>query len=129
MHRNEKNSDHGLFLCADNDIEEGRSRGFDPQKHGRDSIFVVKKDGLYFAYRTQCPHIAQSRLAWRKDEYLNGDHSRIMCGAHGALFEIDSGLCVSGPCLGQSLFPVEVEQRGTSLYLTDSRYIRGWSAD
>jgi nitrite reductase/ring-hydroxylating ferredoxin subunit len=32
---------------------------------------------------------------------------------HGALFEIDSGLCVSGPCAGKALRPLPVRvERG-----------------
>jgi nitrite reductase/ring-hydroxylating ferredoxin subunit len=42
-------------------------------------------------------------MAWRRDAYLNAAGDRIVCAAHGALFEIDTGLCVLGPCLGEQL--------------------------
>ncbi len=48
-------------------------------------------------------------MAWRKDAYLNGDGTRIVCHAHGAQFEIASGVCVLGPCLGQKLERVDIE--------------------
>lgn len=51
-------------------------------------------------------------MAWRKDAYLNGDKSRIVCHAHGAQFEIDTGHCLLGPCLGKSLTPVTLEVAG-----------------
>jgi nitrite reductase/ring-hydroxylating ferredoxin subunit len=31
---------------------------------------------------------------------------RIVCAAHGALFDITNGLCTLGPCLGDALVPV-----------------------
>lgn len=36
-------------------------------------------------------------MAWRKDAYLDAAGERIVCAAHGAQFEIDSGLCTLGP--------------------------------
>ena len=47
-----------------------------------------------------------SYMPWRKDAYLNAAGDRIVCAAHGALFEVDSGLCVQGPCLGDHLRPM-----------------------
>jgi nitrite reductase/ring-hydroxylating ferredoxin subunit len=36
----------------------------------------------------------------------------ILCAMHGALFEIETGVCVSGPCAGLGLrtLPVRVER-------------------
>jgi nitrite reductase/ring-hydroxylating ferredoxin subunit len=45
-------------------------------------------------------------MAWRKDEYLNAARDRIVCAAHGAQFDIETGVCTLGPCLGQRLQPV-----------------------
>jgi nitrite reductase/ring-hydroxylating ferredoxin subunit len=42
-------------------------------------------------------------MAWRKDEYLNAARDRIVCAAHGAQFDIATGICTLGPCLGQRL--------------------------
>jgi nitrite reductase/ring-hydroxylating ferredoxin subunit len=59
-------------------------------------------------------------MAWRKDAFLNADGSRIVCAAHGAQFEIDSGLCVLGPCIGESLTRVHIIEEDGSLYLDPS---------
>jgi nitrite reductase/ring-hydroxylating ferredoxin subunit len=45
----------------------------------------------------------------RKNQYLDSASKYIVCSGHGALFEIDSGLCVKGPCLGLRLSPVSFE--------------------
>ncbi len=93
-------------LCRLDDLAEGYSRGFDPLGEGRDSMFIVRKDGRLHAWRNSCPHYDRARMAWKKDEFLNADRSQIVCGAHGALFTIDTGECTLGPCLGQQLTAV-----------------------
>lgn len=59
-----------------------------------------------YGYKNSCPHVADSPLAWRKDAYLNAARTRIVCHGHGAEFDITSGICTLGLCLGQSLTPI-----------------------
>lgn len=94
--------DRLVTLCRADELAEGGSRGFDPTHSGRDTLFVVRRNGLR-AYRNACPHWAGTSMAWRKDAFLNADATRIVCAAHGAQFDIDTGRCTLGPCLGQSL--------------------------
>ena len=84
------------------DIPDGGSRGLDADACGEHRAFAVRRGAELRVYRNECPHEA-GPLAWRQDEYLNGARTRIVCFAHGAQFEIDSGLCVLGPCRGRSL--------------------------
>ena len=99
-----------MRLCHLSDLPEGSSRGFDPWEDGRDTVFVVRRRGVY-AYRDACPHWPGAPMAWRKDAYLDAARERIVCAAHGAQFEIETGLCVLGPCVGQSLTPVPIDIR------------------
>jgi len=92
-----------FYLCKADELPEGAARGFDPRGEGCDTIFVVRKEGRLHAYRDACPHYGDTPMAWRKDAYLDGAGSRIVCSAHGAQFRIDTGVCTLGPCLGQSL--------------------------
>jgi len=71
-------------------------------------MFVVRQGETVFGYRNACPHIESARMAWRKDEFLNADRSRIQCSAHGALFRISDGVCEIGPCVGEALVPVSL---------------------
>lgn len=96
-------------LCRLDDLFEGRSRGFDPLGEGRDTMFLVRKGDVVHAWRNHCPHYDRARMAWKKDEFLDPSREKIMCFAHGAMFEIDTGECTIGPCLGQSLTPVDIE--------------------
>lgn len=93
-----------------NDITLGQSRGFDPQAIGKHSIFVVRQPDTLYAYKNSCPHqgYEQASMAWRQHHFLSGNGEFIQCGSHGALFDIASGQCVRGPCIGQSLTPVKV---------------------
>jgi AcrR family transcriptional regulator/nitrite reductase/ring-hydroxylating ferredoxin subunit len=94
------------YLCRMVELPDGGSRGFDPEGSGQDSLFVVRQGGRLFGYRDQCPHYGDTPMAWRRHAYLNAAGSRIVCAAHGALFQVEDGVCVQGPCLGQALTPV-----------------------
>lgn len=96
-------------LCHVDDIPDGQSRGFDPDATGRDTVFIVRQGERLHGYRNACPHIDGAPMAWRKDAYLSGDRRHIACHAHGARFDIQTGRCVLGPCLGQSLTPVHLQ--------------------
>ncbi|WP_338763026.1 Rieske 2Fe-2S domain-containing protein [Massilia sp. METH4] len=94
------------FLCRLEDIQDGASRGFDPWGEGRDTVLVVRQGGRVHGWRDACPHYGDTPMAWRKDAYLNADGTRIVCAAHGAQFDVVTGICTLGPCLGQGLQPV-----------------------
>jgi nitrite reductase/ring-hydroxylating ferredoxin subunit len=99
--------DAGGYLCAAAELPEGASKGFGP-RGGRPGFFLLRFEGRAHAYRDACPHYGDTPLAWRGDAYLNGDGSRIVCAAHGAQFDIASGACTLGPCLGQSLARIDL---------------------
>jgi nitrite reductase/ring-hydroxylating ferredoxin subunit len=56
-------------------------------------------------------------MAWRKHAYLNAARDRIVCSAHGALFDIATGICTLGPCMGQYLQPVRLMVEAGAVYL------------
>lgn len=91
-----------VLLCHQDSIVEGRARGFDVHDEGTDVLFVVRHRGQLHAWRNDCPH-NRAPMAWQRDEYLNAAGTHIACHAHGALFTLHTGLCVRGPCIGQSL--------------------------
>lgn len=96
-------------LCHISDLPDGQSRGFDVAGGGQDTVFLVRQGAQVYGWRNSCPHIEGAPMAWRKDAYLSSDRKFIVCYAHGAKFEIVSGICVSGPCLGQALTPVPLQ--------------------
>ena len=54
-------------------------------------------------------------MPWRENAYLNHDATRIVCAAHGAQFDIDTGQMLAGRGLGQVLQPVAI------LFTTDEK--------
>jgi nitrite reductase/ring-hydroxylating ferredoxin subunit len=95
-------------VCRVSDLKDGQSYGFDPFKKGRDTVFVVRKGDKIHAYLDICPHYNRTPLPWKKNAYLTADAQQITCSAHGAIFDIETGVCALGPCLGQSLTSVGV---------------------
>lgn len=92
-----------VWLTRLEQLPDPGSQGFDPTGSGQDTLMLVRRGNEVFAYLDACPHFGDTPMAWRKNAYLNGDGSRIVCHAHGALFDIATGECLRGPCLGQSL--------------------------
>ncbi|RQS46309.1 Rieske (2Fe-2S) protein [Burkholderia sp. Bp8990] len=92
-------------LCSLWDLSDGEARGFDPDMKGEDTVFVVRRGFSAVVWKNECPHL-RTPLPWRKDAYLNADRSRIVCAAHGALFDVESGVCTIGPCLNERLTPI-----------------------
>ncbi len=104
----------GRVLCRLDDIEDGQAKSF-PLGSGLEAreIFVVREDGQAFGYVNSCPHLG-TPLNWDGDRFISDDSGLILCATHGALFEIEDGDCVSGPCAGQALeaAPVTVDTQG-----------------
>jgi nitrite reductase/ring-hydroxylating ferredoxin subunit len=98
-------------ICGVNDIPSQRARGFQLMRLGGDgtqhpwSIVVVRWGRQVFGYVNKCPH-NQVNLDWERNQFLDPNGIRLMCGKHGALFELGTGMCVEGPCKGQGLTPV-----------------------
>ena len=112
-------------ICRLADLPDGRSAGFDPLGEGRDTMFLVRRGDAVHAWRNLCPHYDRARMAWKKDEFLNADRTRIVCSAHGALFRIEDGVCELGPCLSERLTPVPVEIRDGAVWVVWA-YAPGW---
>ena len=73
--------------------------------------FVVRHGRAVRAYVNHCPH-AGFPLNCQPDASLAPQAPLILCAMHSALFEIETGICVSGPCAGLGLrtLPVRVER-------------------
>ncbi len=95
-------------LCRLDDVADPGSRGGTLQTaQGARDVFVVRRGADVYAYVNHCPHTG-SPLDWMPDQFLNLDQTLIQCATHMALFRIEDGHCVSGPCAGQRLTPLAV---------------------
>lgn len=68
---------------------------------------VLRRGDQAIAYRNSCPHLDVA-MEYMKDRFMSADGRYIMCYAHNARFLPDTGLCIYGPCRGESLTPVPV---------------------
>jgi nitrite reductase/ring-hydroxylating ferredoxin subunit len=91
-----------IRLCRFDELTAGTARGFDPERTGDDTMFVLRRGDTVRAYLNRCPHQG-ARLEYRKDRFLSANGRRIVCYAHGAHFDPDTGFCTRGASLGQSL--------------------------
>jgi len=100
-------------LCSLEDLENRQSKGF---TLNGDALFVIRQERTVYAYRNSCPHLGIP-LEWLADKFLDADSELIQCSTHGALFTIDDGVCVSGPCSGQSLSMIDVDIRNDEVWV------------
>jgi len=103
----------GVTLCRLEDLPDPGARNFvlqigERRFHG----FVVRRGQIVHGYVDRCPHMGLP-LAQQLDRYLTPDSSLIACSWHGALFRLDDGDCLGGPCAGAALtpWPVSVQAR------------------
>ena len=80
------------------------------QQYRLDAI-LINDQGNYYAYVNRCRHMP-TPLDFVRDEFFSEDGRYLQCYTHGALYEFASGLCVSGPCKGESLYrlPVQIDR-------------------
>lgn len=104
-------------LCRLDEIPDGAARGFElGEGTERRDLFVLRRGDRLFAFRNECPH-AGSPLDLMPDQFLSADRRHLQCHTHGALFRIEDGKCVAGPCLGRALTPVAVRIEGEELVI------------
>ncbi|MGD9968036.1 MAG: Rieske (2Fe-2S) protein [Hyphomonadaceae bacterium] len=66
------------------------------------SVIVTRRGDAIAAFRNKCPHAgyplqrADGRIALQEGRFM-------VCGAHGASFDLDTGACAGGPCNGEPL--------------------------
>lgn len=102
-----------IRLCHIDEIHDPGSKGFELEGKG---VFAVRRDGLVRVYHNRCPHLGVA-LEWLEDQFLDIGKEYVQCATHGALFRIDDGDCVYGPCQGQRLEPVAMEIVGGEIMI------------
>ena len=85
-----------------------------------ETCFIVRRGQALFVYHNRCPHTG-APLNLLPDRFLDYDSQYIQCSTHGALFEIDSGKCIAGPCAGQFLQSMPCHIENGALYLRGER--------
>ncbi len=110
-------SQEEILIAAEGDIADPGSKGLSVSIEGTKlELFIVKKNASIAVYENSCPHTS-GPLDWTPNQFLDLDNNYIMCANHGALFEIDNGLCIYGPCKAQSLKKLAFVVKKNNIYL------------
>ena len=102
-----------ILLCQLSELEEMQAIELEIEQR---KLFAIRQDNQLRAYWNSCPHLGIP-LNWMPEKFLDLDGSLIQCSSHGALFQIDSGECIAGPCTGDHLQQVELRIEGDSIYV------------
>jgi len=106
-----------LELCRLDDIPDGGARGFAVEGPSLAQRLVVARRGdAVYGYVNFCPHVP-TRLDYAPGEFLDETGTLLACQGHGALFRIEDGYCIEGPCEGESLRPAPVRVANGRVWL------------
>ena len=104
------------MLCAVADMEDPGGKGLRVGR--REPMFVIRDGETVYGYMNVCPHQGTT-LDWKPDAFLTVEKDYIQCATHGAIFEINTGLCTWGPCHGRRLGPVKIRLDGGNVMLDE----------
>jgi nitrite reductase/ring-hydroxylating ferredoxin subunit len=103
-------------LCRLTDIPENGAMGFPGANGAFTGLVAVRQGGDVYVFENACPHIG-TPLDWTPDRFLSADGRYLICATHGAEFTIATGVCISGPCRGDRLTPVNVVVRDGTIHV------------
>ncbi len=106
---------HQIALATD--FNGASSRGFVININEQEiNGFIVFDGGVYFAYKNKCPHTG-APLDWVEHQFLDADAALIQCAVHDARFDMETGECLFGPCLGEHLQSLVIKLEQGIIYL------------
>jgi nitrite reductase/ring-hydroxylating ferredoxin subunit len=89
-------------LCRVEQITDGGALEVSAEIDGQpQSLVLLRAGSTVQGFFNICPH-AGRLLNWAPGRFLIEDGT-VVCAVHGASFRIPDGLCIAGPCRGQSL--------------------------
>lgn len=103
-------------LCALAELEENVGRSF---RSPQGEVILVLRDGQVHAWQNICPHLGIN-LEFNPDEFMDSENYYLICSNHGALFRVEDGVCVSGPCRGEALLPVAIRTENGDILLSEA---------
>ena len=103
------------ILCQFSDIPDGGSKGFEVGEGLQAfEFFIARKGEQIYAYENSCPH-TDGPLDWTPDRFIDKESGHILCATHGALFRVETGECLAGPCSGDWLRALRVSIDGEDI--------------
>lgn len=107
-----------LRLAALKDIPDGACLGIPALAGGPPvDLFLVRRGDRIRGFVNSCPHTGVN-LEWLPHGFLDAGGEHIQCKTHGALFDVDDGRCLAGPCAGRGLRRCELRLEDGAVWLT-----------
>lgn len=110
------------LICAPQELAE-RGKGFRFRVQtpmGERPAFAVRYRGTAHAYVNRCAHV-WVELDWNNGEFFDISGLYLVCSTHGAAYRPDTGECVGGPCRGQRLEKLAIEEQADGIYLLNEK--------
>jgi nitrite reductase/ring-hydroxylating ferredoxin subunit len=92
--------------------------GFIHKSRHAEGILVLL-EGQLLAYENKCRHLPLKLDAASNGQFFSSDGNHFICQTHNALYEPTTGLCVRGPCEGESLRKLNVTVEGDAVWLEE----------
>jgi len=88
-----------IVLCPSADlVDGGLAVSFDVNYQGLNSwAFAIRFDGQVHAYLNRCAHVAME-MDFQPNRFFDTSGRWLICATHGALYQPETGRCMSGPC-------------------------------
>lgn len=117
LNPDESGDEGGAPLATLSRIEDGGFAEAEATIDGDAESLILHRDGdVVRAWLNICPH-AGRRLDWAPGQFLKSREGHLVCAVHGATFELSGGVCVAGPCRGESLRAVAVAVKDGNVVL------------
>ncbi|UXZ54198.1 Rieske 2Fe-2S domain-containing protein [Halomonas sp. 7T] len=101
----------GATVCPSNHIEEGTTRCLEIISNDEPfPVIVTRIDGDIYCYVNACPH-QHLPLNYRSNSIISSDKNRLLCSAHGAVFDSKTGNCLTGAFDNLDAIPVFEDQQ------------------
>ncbi len=108
----------GTIIVTKKNFGDLTARGFTMRVRGKSvEGFVVRKGDRYYAYENVCQHLAVT-LDLKDENFFTHDKRHLQCQMHGAIYEIETGLCTEGPCQGARLVSLPLREEEDQIVIT-----------
>ncbi len=120
----EVNDTPPVVLCAGSAlIEKGLAVPFEVLYAGEVcSAFAIRYQGRAHAYLNRCVHLPME-MDFQANRFFDASARWLICSTHAALYEPQTGVCVSGPC-GGTLVKIELTETEGTVYWHTSQMIQ-----